>query len=196
MRRRSIFFRLKVLLQKKTNEEQQNREPLAKVQSKKVRVRFVAFGEKIGSGCASEAKARRCSTVNRADKFRSEEPRQNHVGKDLAHSPISTRRQSVHAEDKVVRDVLKAVEQADVEQQEEKEGISDADFFEKMPRDERCENCYDGCSHETKRNIFRACPEGFAHRDEMKCQGGHLKGFEKKHRHNQPKCRRVLEGLG
>ena len=90
---------------------------------------------------------------------------------------------------------MKAVKQADVEQQEEKEGISDADFFKKMPGDERCENCDDRRSHETKRNIFRACSEGFAHRDEMKRQGGHLERLEKQHRHNQPKCRRGLEGL-
>ena len=156
---------------------------------------FVAFGKEIGSRCASEAEACRSPTVDGADKFCTEKSRQNHVGKDLAHSPIGTRRQSVHTQYEVVRDVLKAVEQADVEQQEEKEGVSDADFFKKVSGDERCENCYDGRSHKTKRNIFRACSEGFAHRDEMKRQGGHLKGFEKKHRHNQPKCRRGLEGL-
>ena len=158
-------------------------------------MRFVAFGEKIGSGCASEAEARRCPTVDGADVFCAEKSRQYHVGKDLAHSPISTRRQSVHTEYEIVRDVLKAVEQADIEQQKEKKGISYADFFKKMPRDERCENCYDGCSHETKRDIFRARSEGFAHRDEMKRQGGHLKGFEKQHRHDQPKCRGGFEGL-
>lgn len=169
---------------------------MTEVQGKKIGVHFVAFGKKIGSRCASETEARRCSTVDGADEFCAENFWQNHVGKDLAHSPIGARRQSVQAEDKIVRDVLKAVKQADVEQQKEKKGISDADFFKKMSRDERCENCYDGRSHETKRNIFRTRPEGFAHRNEMKRQGGHLEGFEKQHRHNQPKRRRGFEGLG
>ena len=155
----------------------------------------MAFGKEIGSGCASEAEARRSSTVDGADEFCAENFWQNHVGKDLTHPPISTRRQPVHTQYKVVRDVLKAVKQADVEQQEEKEGISDADFFEKMPRNERCENCDDGRSHKTKRNIFRACSEGFAHRDEMKRQSGHLERFKKQHRHNQPKRRRGFEGF-
>ena len=155
----------------------------------------MAFGKEIGSRCASETQTRRCTTIDGADVFCAEKSWQNHVGKDLAHSPIGTRRQSVHTQYKVVRDVLKAVKQADVEQQEEKEGISNADFFKKMPGDERCENCDDGRSHKTKRNIFRARSEGFAHRNEMKRQGGHLEGFEKQHRHNQPKCRRGLEGL-
>ena len=155
----------------------------------------MAFGKKIGSRCASEAQTRRCSTVNGADEFCAENFWQNHVGKDLAHSPISTRRQPVHTQYKVVRDVLKAVKQADVEQQEEKEGISNADFFKKMPGNERCENCDNGRSHETKRHISRARSEGFAHRDEMKRQGGHLERFEKQHRHNQPKRRGGFEGL-
>ena len=144
----------------------------------------MAFGKEIGSRCASETQTRRCTTIDGADVFCAEKSWQNHVGKDLAHSPISTRCQSVQTEYEIVRDVLKAVKQADVEQQEEKEGISDADFFKKMPGDERCENCYDGRSHETKRHIFRACSEGFAHRDEMKRQSGHLERLEKQHRHN------------
>ena len=159
-------------------------------------MRFVAFGEKIGSGCASEAEARRCPTVDGADVFCAEKSRQYHVGKDLAHSPISTRRQSVHTEYEIVRDVLKAVEQADIEQQKEKKGISNADFFKKMSRDKRCENRYDRCSHETKCDVFRARSEGFAHRNEMKRQGGHLERFENQHRHNQPKRRGALEGFG
>ena len=168
---------------------------MTEVQGKKVGVCFVAFGKKIGSRCTSEAQTRRCPTVNGADVFCAENFWQNHVGKDLTHPPIGTRRQPVQTEYEIVCDVLKAVEQADIEQQKEKEGISYADFFKKMPGDERCENCDDGRSHKTKRNIFRARSEGFAHRDEMKRQGGHLEGFEKQHRHNQPKCRGGFESL-